>query len=186
MTSHPDLSALGPEMAAEWILDHLGITDPPVNIREVAAELGFPVSALDDLGDDVSGVFVSREGGGAIGFNKHHARVRQRFTIAHELGHGLLHQGRMPLFIDKGYGVAFRDGRSSTGELRMERDANAFAAALLMPEKIVRREAEELTWAHGLDMGGGGGALKTLAQRFKVSQEAMSYRLARLGVFLEL
>lgn len=185
MTSRPDLSALGPERAAEWVVNHLGIDTPPVNVREIATTLGFPVSALNDLGDDVSGVFVSCEGGGVIGVNKQHARVRQRFTIAHELGHGLLHQGRMPLFIDKGYGVAFRDGRSSTGEVRMEREANAFAASLLMPKGMVREAAERLTWTHGLDMGGGGGALKALAQRFKVSQEAMSYRLARLGVFLE-
>lgn len=185
MTHRPDLSSLGPDRAAEWVITHLGIEEPSVNVREAAVSLGFPVSTLDDLGDDVSGVFVSRGDGGAIGVNRHHARVRQRFTIAHELGHGLLHRGRMPLFIDKGYGVAFRNGRSSTGELRMEREANAFAAALLMPEAMVRNAVDELSWTHGFDVGGGGDALETLARRFKVSQEAMSYRLARLGVFLD-
>ena len=185
MTLHPDLSALAPEAAAAWVIDALGVDRPPVNVRDAASALGYGVSPLADLDDDVSGVFVSKGAGGAIGFNRGHARVRQRFTIAHELGHALMHRGRMPLFIDKGYGVAFRDARSSSGEVRMEREANAFAAALLMPEAMVREAASELNWAHGFDVGGGGGALKALAQRFRVSQEAMSYRLAKLGVFLE-
>lgn len=185
MTRYPDLSGLSPEDAAAWVIDAVGITAPPVNARDAASDLGFPVSGLDDLGDGVSGVFVSRGEGGMIGFNRGHARVRQRFTIAHELGHAVMHRDRMPLFIDKGYGVAFRDARSSTGQVQMEREANAFAAALLMPASMVREAADELTWAHGFDMGGGGGALEALARRFKVSQEAMSYRLAKLGVFLE-
>ena len=185
MTHHPDLSEFTPEAAAAWVVDVLGVEKPPVNVRTAAEALGYGVSPLEELDDGVSGVFVSKGSGGAIGFNRGHARVRQRFTIAHELGHALMHRGRMPLFIDKGYGVAFRDARSSTGEVRMEREANAFAAALLMPEPMVREAAAELSWAHGLDLGGGGGALKALAQRFKVSQEAMSYRLAKLGVFLE-
>lgn len=183
--SRPDLSQFGPAEAAAWVIDHLGIADPPVDVRAAAESLGFPVQGLGDLGEDVSGAFVSHPGGGVIAVNRGHHLVRRRFTIAHELGHGLLHKGRMPLFVDKSYAVAFRDRRSSTGEVRMEREANAFAAALLMPEGMVRAVADELAWTHGLDMGGGGGALRELAKRFKVSQEAMSYRLANLGVFLE-
>ena len=182
----PDLNRLGPAGAAEWVVEHLGVANPPVDVRAAAQALGFTVQGLGELGDDVSGAFVSHPGGGVIAVNKNHHLVRRRFTIAHELGHGLLHEGRMPLFVDKGFAVAFRDRRSSTGEVRMEREANAFAAALLMPENMVRSATDELVWTHGLDMGGGGGALRELAQRFKVSQEAMSYRLAHLGVFLEL
>lgn len=184
MTTIPDLSRLGPDAGAAWVIDHIGVDQPPVDVREAASSFGVAVSPLGEM-DDVSGLFVMKDGGGAIGYNRHHPRVRQRFTIAHELGHALLHRGRLPLFIDKGFAVAFRDARSSTGEVQMEREANAFAAALLMPREMVRAAATELTWTHGFDVGGGGGALETLAQKFKVSQEAMSYRLMKLGVFLE-
>ena len=185
MMTQPDFRSANPTQAAGWVIGQFGVERPPVDVRRAAESLGFRVQELGDLGDDVSGAFVSRPDGGVIAVNRNHHLVRRRFTIAHELGHGLLHRGRMPLFVDKGYAVAFRDRQSATGEVRMEREANAFAAALLMPEGMVRTAADELAWAHGLDAGGGGGALRELARRFKVSQEAMSYRLGSLGVFLE-
>lgn len=183
MNPYSHLARLGPDKAADWVLDLLGISNPPVDVRGAATDLGFSISNVAELEDDVSGMFVARGDNGVIGVNRKHPRVRQRFTIAHELGHALLHRGRMELFVDTGYGVAFRDSRSSTGEIKMEREANAFAAALLMPESMVRKEIGELSWEHGIDYGGGKGTLKEMAQRFKVSQEAMSFRLARLGVF---
>jgi len=61
------------------------------------------------------------------------------FTIAHEIGHFILHHGESDLFIDTTY-VAFRDSESTKGENRAEIQANQFAAALLMPALFIEQE----------------------------------------------
>jgi Zn-dependent peptidase ImmA (M78 family) len=60
----------------------------------------------------------------------------RRFTLAHELGHAMLHPG-MRLHRDGPL-----DGSVPGGAQRLEREANAFAAAFLMPQKLVRKEFE--------------------------------------------
>jgi len=63
-------------------------------------------------------------------YNDPHPLVRQRFSIAHEIGHFILHQKQGQLFIDKTYKVFLRDQLSSSGENIQEIQANQFAAAL--------------------------------------------------------
>ena len=107
-----------------------------------------------------------------VSIGGHHPN-RQRFSIAHEIGHFVLHEGQT--YIDKGYRVQFRDLESGSGTKREEMDANAFAAALLMPDEWVKdafyQQPFELTEDDVLQM---------LAQKFQVSTQAMSYRLMRL------
>ncbi|MGZ0175141.1 MAG: ImmA/IrrE family metallo-endopeptidase, partial [Planctomycetales bacterium] len=85
--------------------------------------------------------------------------LRDRFTIAHELGHYFLHsdQGEIPI-------VAFRNGST-----RIEWEANWFAASLLMPKAEFRQAASR-------DL-----SVAALAARFGVSQEAARVRKEALG-----
>jgi Zn-dependent peptidase ImmA (M78 family) len=79
-----------------------------------------------------------------INDNSTHAPVRQRFTIAHEIGHYAMHVKKSmdsPLFIDRL--VAFRDDESSAGSDWEEVEANTFAVALLMLARLVREEIEK-------------------------------------------
>lgn len=168
---------LRPEAEALAILESVKATSFPVDVVEIALGLGLFVAPVD-LGDDVSGMLVMNEGGGAIGYNPQHSSARQRFTIAHELGHYILHREEAPLFIDKQYSVVFRDERSSTGADKREREANAFASALLMPEGPLRSAATKV----GFDLADDA-ALTSLARQFGVSKQALSYRLAGLGLF---
>jgi Zn-dependent peptidase ImmA (M78 family) len=104
--------------------------------------------------------------------------VRQRFTIAHEIGHYVMHvknSTHSRLFIDR-Y-VAFRDDESSAGNDWQEVEANAFGAALLMPALLVREEIKK----RKLDLDDEDD-LSTLAKQFHVSPSAMSYRLVNLGL----
>src|SRR5205807_8592593 len=116
-----------------------------------------------------------------IGVNSFHAPTRQRFTIAHELGHLLLHETRS-MIVDTH--VYRRDEVSSMGTQKEEREANAFAAELLMPADFVERACDEIA-----------GALPTitvnqlvgnLASRFQVSQQAMEIRLGNLQILTPL
>ena len=64
---------------------------------------------------------------------------RQRFTAVHELGHAVLHRGRMGRYI-----ADEKIFEEADDENPMEREANRFAAELLMPEEVCRARGEEL------------------------------------------
>jgi Zn-dependent peptidase ImmA (M78 family) len=148
----------------------------PVAIDLVAQRLNLTMEAAA-LGENVSGMLVVKGERGAIGYNSTHARVRQRFTIAHEIAHYLLHtkkRGKAQLFIDRH--VAFRrDENSSTGVDQKEVEANQLGAALLMPRGLVQQEVRK----HDLNLDDEE-AVSLLAKRFQVSTTAMSNRLANL------
>ena len=150
----------------------------PVPIHLVAQHLNLTLEAAA-LGDKVSGMLVVQGDQGAIGYNSAHARVRQRFTISHEIAHYLLHarrSGKAQLFIDRH--VAFRrDEQSSAGVHREEIEANQLGAALLMPRRLVQQEVR----SQDLDLDDNE-AIELLAKRFQVSTAAMSNRLQNLRI----
>ncbi len=128
----------------------------------------------EKLDNDVSGLFVRINDKPVISYNKNENNLgRKRFTIAHELGHYILHSDK-PLFIDKNPKIMFRNSASSSGEQLQEREANHFAAALLMPIKLIKEEIENAP-DNVIN------PIEYLAKIFKVSEQAMTFRLANLG-----
>ena len=99
---------------------------------------------------------------------------RQRFTIAHELGHALLHEGD-ELHVDHGFSVNFRSPRSSEGTSVEEVEANTFAATLLIPFTMLRRELQGGRIDIENDV-----QVARLARRYIVSSTAMNFRLMNL------
>lgn len=167
------------EDRAEDILRSAGGYQIPVPITLVANSLGLRVSPAN-LSDDISGMLVIEDGRGSVGYNANHALVRQRFTIAHELGHFVLHRGSHDVFIDKKKHTAMfrRDHVSAAGVDPLEIEANQFAATLLMPKNLVLREISDLDFDLADE-----DTLSLLAHRFEVSTQAMSIRLSALGIF---
>lgn len=159
------------------ILKEAEINELPIPIEAIALKMGLRVMPYD-LGENVSGVLVISEGQGIIGYNPSEAKVRQRFTIAHELGHYELHRGQKDLFIDKKFIVEFRNRRSSTGEIKKEQEANAFAAAILMPDKLLLKEIKN----HNYDLNDED-SMRDLARIFNVSISAITFRIANLNLF---
>lgn len=98
--------------------------------------------------------------------NKNHNINRQRFTIAHELGHYIYHKENNSRFEDTTF---FRGANRDPIEYK----ANDFAAKILMPEDIVRKKISD-----------GINELITLSKMFKVSIAAMKFRLEELGYTL--
>ncbi len=163
------------ESLAQETLELLGDQYPPVDVWAVAKMLGVGIEYAE-LDEELSGVLVRREDGSAIiGVNWLHHKNRQRFTIAHEIGHFKLHSGGT--YIDKGTYARFRDLESGSGTKVEEREANQFAAVLLMPREAL---LESFQRRH-LDLGQDE-SLQQLADEFQVSSLAMSFRLARLGL----
>lgn len=121
--------------------------------------------------DDICGLVRREERGPGIYVNRARATTRKRFTVAPELGHAVLgHLSEDSALTDWDDGLyVFRavggrhDGRAG--------EANRFAAALLMPARLVLGEADRI-----------GGALDTrlLADRFWVSEAAIAVRLRDL------
>jgi Zn-dependent peptidase ImmA (M78 family) len=115
-----------------------------------------------------------------IGVNTQTSRRRQRFTIAHELGHLLLHKGKQIIVDQAVLRVDLRNDLSSMGTDLEEIGANTFAAALLMPEPIVARHVDDFIRADG-DIARED-LITELARTFDVSAEAVGYRLINLGI----
>ena len=163
------------ERRAERILKITGINTAPVPVERIARSLGLTIKPAD-LGEDCSGVLVRKGNKAVIGVNWKHSVTRRRFSIAHEIGHFDLHSGET--YIDRGYRVHFRDLESGSGTKQEEMEANAFAAALLMPAMLVRDAFEKQPFDLTED-----DFLITLARKFKVSTQAMTFRLMKLRIF---
>ena len=131
------------------------------------------------LEDEYSGFLAVKEK--TIVVNARHAPVRRRFTVAHEIGHYQLHRredANRPVFIDRT--VYFRKEGTEGTDYKMEMEANAYAAGLLMPEVLL----DEYLGKHPhLDLSRNDD-IKTLADEFGVSRPAMEYRLKNLGFIL--
>jgi Zn-dependent peptidase ImmA (M78 family) len=167
------------EDQTEQILNDLQITELPVPINKIAEYNNLEIHPFD-FGENISGVLVidPSKDKGVIGLNPLESKVRQRFTIAHELAHFILHRSsRESLFVDKDFRVLFRKQESSigNGEFKREQEANAFAASILMPKHLVEEKIKELS----IDLTDEN-AIKTLANMFEVSIMSMTYRIANL------
>ena len=167
---------------ANQLLKDCKINNPPIDPRKIASKLNIKI--LDkDFSEDVSGALVYNNAIPSIVCNDNHSSNRQRFTIAHELGHYILKHGREGIFIDKKVNFLLRNEDSSTGEKRQEVEANAFAAALLMPEAMVAKELQKMIDINGIDLNDEPDDLtfiKNLALKFQVSSKAMTFRIANL------
>lgn len=163
------VSARFERRATKVLRDH-AIATPPVDVEGLAKALGISVN-YEKLANDVSGVLLLENDIAKVAINDAHHRNRQRFTLAHEIGHVLLHAKGDRVFVDRRF---FRNEWSSTGELREEIEANAFAASLLMPLTFIKQY---------LETGGGITDIDVfrLATRFEVSEQAMTLRLVKLN-----
>ncbi len=143
-----------------------------IDVHKISKALNVDVQE-EIMDDEISGLFVIKDGNPYIRYNNSQDIKRQKFTIAHELGHFTLHK-ETPLFVDKkNEKIMYRNSESTTGEIRKEREANAFAASLLMPAPFIRDEWQRIPLKQN--------PIEHLSNVFNVSEQAMSFRLANLG-----
>lgn len=157
--------------AASKVVDHEAVLHrlrennllkTPVDIYSIAEFLGLEVQE-EAMEDELSGYIEPRGSGWMIGVNSYHHPNRQRFTIAHELGHFLLHRPT-----EKHIDVTF--ARRSGQRNKEEHQADSFAAELLMPEVEIRKLIAD-----------GETSLERLAAHFNVSAMAAKFRAKSLG-----
>lgn len=162
---------------AEELLLRFNISKAPIPVEKFVTSLGAILTKSPSDDDKLSGFLVRDvgRGGTIIGVNKSHHRHRQRFSMAHEIGHWLLHPGQGVHVDDAGsmFRIDLRDQDSAKGTDLEEKEANLFAAELLMPQALIQAAVEDFV---PLDEA----AIAALAQRFDVSTQAMTFRLMYL------
>lgn len=161
-----EVAPASPRDTAEALLISADVKEPPIRVEELVAGCGILIHPWNF--DDVDGLMVDLESGPVIWVNETQAPTRQRFTLAHELGHKLLqHFDRFHL--EFGNELSQRaTGSHPEFDWRAERAANDFAANLLMPATMVREAFVETQETH------------QLAAIFNVSPAAMGFRLVNL------
>ncbi|RJQ32230.1 MAG: ImmA/IrrE family metallo-endopeptidase [Actinobacteria bacterium] len=142
---------------ARNLIAELNINQPPILLDDVIKRVRkhHDLSVFPwELGTQTDGIQISGENMSAIGYNQSQHRHRQRFTVAHELGHFLLgHTSKeRPLDLES--------------KVPDEVEANQFAAELLMPLALLKS-----------DINGGQKQPKMLAKKYDVSEEAIWWRL---------
>jgi Zn-dependent peptidase ImmA (M78 family) len=167
------------ESLVQQLLAKHQIEEEPVPVEKIAKAHGARIF-YQSLEDDMSGFLYRDKTQAVIGVNTHHASARQNFTTAHELGHLLLHEQEQ-LHIDHSFRVRLRDDVSSQGIDEAEREANFFAASLLMPKEFLEADLAGEDDVDLLDDD----FLRDLARKYGVSTQALVNRLKNLGYIQE-
>lgn len=139
------------------------------DVTKIAQENGIEVFEVVFSESGIDGMIKNENGRTAIYVNKTNPEVRKRFTIAHEIGHYVLHHSD----IDSGYIVDYRQAirnYETQEDLIKETQANMFASALLLP-----KEKLETEWGIHQD-------IEIVANLFQVSRKALLIRLDNLGL----
>lgn len=161
------------EIATNTLHQH-GLHSIPVNPVALANRLGIKVNNAKFSEPSLVALLSKRGSDIWILLDEAGHPHRKRFSIAHELGHHFLHLQTDGEFIDHDADLFRVNGYDSSVGITQERlkeiEANQFAAALLMPERLVRQ-----TWQNC-------SSISELARLFQVSEEALGYRIASLGL----
>jgi Zn-dependent peptidase ImmA (M78 family) len=161
------------ETAAEATWKAFGTRGPPVLVDKIAKSLGAELR-YSPLDDELSGMIFIKDGTPIIGVNSLHHPNRQRFTIAHEIGHLVLHRAKLSsaVHVDK----VFQRGVVATlGTDQDEIDANRFAAALLIPKAFL----DAATAGERFDIDDDR-PMERLAKLFRVSRQMLEFRFQNL------
>jgi Zn-dependent peptidase ImmA (M78 family) len=148
-------------LPSEIVAQHL--RSAPIDVIEIISALGLELG-YEPMGE-LSGKIERKDGTYKITVNATDPTRRQRFTIAHEIGHYILHRDMI--------GDGITDDamyRSSLGSF-FETQANQYAADVLMPPNLVKA-----AWRGGTKSYAG------IAEHFDVSQQAAEIRLKYLGI----
>lgn len=155
------------------LLERFGITEPPVPVEHIVEALGARLR-YSPFDGELAGMLIRDNKETVIGVNSLHHMNRQRFTIAHECGHLLLHKGK-DVHIDRSFRVNRRDEVSAQATDPEEIEANRFAAELLMPYHMFMNDLIK----YDIDVEDEE-ELKELAQKYQVSLQALTHRITNL------
>lgn len=154
---------------AEVLLKNLGVTEPEeIDLEAIAWTLGIKIRYCPL--DSCEARILGNGDNAIITVNSRSLFARQRFSIAHELGHWHHHRGR--LLICRSEDI----GNSGNKQSPIERDADRYAANLVMPHYLfdpVSRSFANLTFE----------TVRQVAEIFTTSLTATAIRLVERSHF---
>jgi Zn-dependent peptidase ImmA (M78 family) len=161
---------------ARQLLERFQISGSPTPLESIAKKAGAQVR-FSPLDAELSGMIFIKDNVPIIGVNSLHHPNRQRFTMAHELGHLELHRDMLlsQVHVDKDFPGLMRDSVSATGMELKEIQANQFAAELLMPKALL----DQALGSRKFDIDDER-PLEDLAKKFRVSKQALMYRIRNM------
>lgn len=147
---------------ANKVIENNYIKEPPIPVREISEnyEIAIEERNFPPKYAHISGFISNVKGICTMIINQADSINRKNFTIAHELGHWLLHRDKLDT--DPNLSILFRIpiGRLNTDPL--EKEANTFAGNLLVPKNML--------------LDNDGKTQRELSQIFDVSEEVIGYR----------
>jgi Zn-dependent peptidase ImmA (M78 family) len=146
---------------------------PPVDLKKAAKALNAELVFIE-MPKSVSGLIIAPMPdmpdmpAYGISINSRHSYYHQRFTIAHEIGHLLLGhlEGRCPNIT-----MFSNVGNFSLGVYPLEREANIFAAEMLIPTPHIK----------GIVFSSGLRDINSLCRLYGASQQAIRIKLTEIG-----
>lgn len=148
----------GAKQQANRVLEENYVVEPPVRIDQIASTYGIEIYE-SDLEKDIAGLLdMDRR---VIFVNKSDPPNRQTFTIAHELGHFIMHQE--VLKTQPEYAIFYRKPLGKPNGDSIESEANCFAANLLVPKDMLDKYEDE--------------SINRKAEIFGVSADVIGYRM---------
>lgn len=150
------------ERAAESVRVYWSLGFGPIaNMVRVVEKAGAVVAFFHEASTEVDALSITSRRPVIVRNDAKKSPFRQRFDIAHELGHLVLHEGHV------------------TGDRKTESEANRFASAFLLPRstflKAFPRRGARLDWS----------GIRDLKLTFKVSKAAILYRAKSLDLLDE-
>lgn len=153
------IEAIAEQCRADWGLG-LG---PISNVVRLCESHGVVVTTFQSLSSEVDALSLATARPIFVRNEAKESACRQRFDLAHELGHLVLHDGMV------------------TGDRITESEANQFASALLIPQTMMRTHFP--TWFKGGRYNWS--KLSEFKQTWKVSKAAILYRAKSLGLLTQ-
>ena len=164
--------------AVKRILDEYGIKKSPIPVDTIAQNLGFSLYTATFKDEEIAGVLADSDApvkpfsdNRVMVINRNDYETRQRCTIAHEIGHFVLHCSNNERFFER-----YKHGYDRGQRPEIENNANAFGAALLMPRKMIIDFVDSFTSNDRNDIING------IAKEFNVSTKAAKRRLEELKI----
>jgi Zn-dependent peptidase ImmA (M78 family) len=154
---------------AEHLLIELGISDPnEIDLDAIAWHLGAAVRYRHM--DSADATIVGSDRHAVIGVNASRIATRQRFSLAHEIGHWRHHRGQMLFCTPKDIGDLSRTAMDP------ERQADAFGSDLILPPYLLRSRIAKV---RRLDLG----SARAIAEEFNTSLTATLLKIVDQNAF---
>ena len=162
-----------PRKLALSILNDFGIDEPnKVNIEDIVLALEIPFQYKKMQGCDGRILHGNNKSIITIS-NSIEFETRKRFTIAHELGHYLLHRKEPIQHTDNISSLSWYNDKSKTGIALQEYEANMFASELLLPTFSFKEFIQSKPFSPDL--------IREISDYYNVSRSSIIYRFAENG-----